>query len=104
MVINRVPKFVEKQIAKRRREGPSSGTDKQRFTAFDAARKKYEEKQQRTEEAEERKAEKDKQQVEKQKERKKIGKLVNKRNERGQPNMHAQLEVLFKRFPTSSHK
>lgn len=98
MVVNRVPKFVEKQIAKRRREGGSSSNKDRRFSAFDIARKKFEEKQKEIEQENERKAEKQKELETKKKERKQIGKLVNKRNDRGQPNMHAQLEVLMKRF------
>jgi hypothetical protein len=100
MGFNKVPKFVEKQIAKRRREGtPSSGSKKKKsFSAFDAARKKFEEKQAQVRQAEEKKAEQAKVVAEKQKERKKAGKLFNKRNERGQPNMNAQLELLMKRL------
>ena len=101
MAINRVPKFVEHQIAKRRREhktGTAPVKSGKKFSAFDAARKKYEHKQSEAEQALARKAEAEQKQKEHKKERKQIGKLVNKRNNRGQPDMNSQLELLMKRY------
>jgi hypothetical protein len=99
MAINRVPKFVEHRIAKRRREGPSAPRQDKKFSAFDAARKKYEEKLTEKQLAEQRKTEKEAALVEKKKEREQVGKLIKKRNQNGQPDMNAQLELLMKRFP-----
>ena len=104
MTTRRVPKFVEHQIAKRRREGPSRDQrepKERKFSAFDAARKKFEEKLTAKQQAEQRKAEKEAALETKKKERKQIGKLVNKRNINGQPNMKAQLELIMKRFPSN---
>ena len=100
MAINRVPKFVEHQIAKRRRDNKSGTTSSgtRKLSAFDAARKKFESKQSEADLARERKAEAEQRQKEHKKERKQIGKLVNKRNNRGQPDMNSQLELLMKRY------
>lgn len=103
MPINKVPKFVEHRVAERRRLAKSGGQNRdiqkqRKYSAFDAARKKYQDSQKIREEKEKQKAERDALHAEKKKERKNIGRLINKRNERGQPNMTAQLEVLMKKF------
>ena len=101
MVINKVPKFVEKRIAKQRRDrkSPSGHSDgKKKYSSFDIARKKFEEHQTQKETIVKQKEEKEQKEKEKKKERKQIGKLVNNRNSRGQPNMHSQLEMLMKRY------
>jgi hypothetical protein len=99
-MVNKVPKFIEKRVAERRRAA-KSGTVSNRpkkFSAFDAARKQFEKKQEVLQEKEKERSEREALREEKQKERKKIGKLINKRNERGQPNMSAQLEILMKKY------
>ena len=106
MPINRVPKFVEQRVAERRRMAKSgqrpidknNSDQAKKFTSFDAARKQFEISQKEQEERAKAKAERDAKVEEQKKERKRIGKLMNKRNERGQPNMHAQLEVLMNKF------
>mgnify|MGYP001026015425 CR=1 FL=1 len=98
---NRVPKFAEHKIAERRRNAKNNSSipsTKKSYSAFDAARKKFEEKSTHQSEIEKAKQEKEKQILEHKKDRKQVGKLIRKRNDRGQPNMSSQLELLMKKF------
>lgn len=101
---NKVPKFAEHKIAERRRNaknGMVSVPKHASCSAFDAARKKYHEKQGRTEEDNLRRLEREKAVEERNKRRKQVGKLIRKKNDRGQPNMQSQLELLMQKFTKS---
>lgn len=105
MVVNRVPKFVEHKVAHRRIAAKTGVSEKaidkpKRFSAFDAARRKFDESQKAIEEKQKERESRDEKKKEHKKARKQEGKLLNNRNARGQPNMHSQLELLMKRFNT----
>jgi hypothetical protein len=108
--MNRVPKFVEQKMARKRRErklennkSPAPVTDtERRMTSFDIARKKYEEKQANREKWKQEQEDKQKKIEEKKKERKNVGKLIRKRNDRGQPNMHSRLDLLMQQYKKKS--
>ena len=102
MRVNNVPKFVESKVAERRRQAKTGKKhiekSERKYTAFDAAKKKFQLKKEVEETKLHAKHEHEDQVQKKQKERKQMGKLFNKRNEKGQPNMNSQLEVLMRRF------
>ncbi len=106
MTVNNVPKFVQQRMAAKRRERKSvmSAGDvitKEKtssFSGFESAKKKYEHKHKEKLAKDEAKLEKEKKQAESALNRKKEGKLFRKKNERGQPNMGSQLEILLNRF------
>ena len=105
MGVNRVPKFVEHKVAQRRKAAKTSGSSHsiskdKKYSAFDAARRKFEEKQKEVEEKQKEREAREEKRIEHKKERKQEGRLLNKRNARGQPNMNSQLELLMKRFNT----
>ena len=102
---NNVPKFVEKQIAERRRmkkaaTGGIANLNKknQGDVGFNAARRQYAEKESIKAERDTQIAEKEKKIEERKKERKQVGKLFKKKNERGQPNMGSQLELIMRKY------
>ena len=97
---NNVPKFAEKQIAERRRNAKLGvpKESKRTFSAFDEARRKFQETQAQKDALDHNKQERERLVNERKKERKVVGKLIRKRNERGQPNMNSQLELLMKKF------
>ena len=95
---NNVPKFAEKKIAQRRREGKNESFKRKTYSAFDGARKKFEEKSSQKSDFDKAKEEREKALAERKKDRKQVGKLIRKRNDRGQPNMNSQLELLMKKF------
>lgn len=106
-MVSRVPKFVEQKMAQKRRErrnhegvsGSSGSTQKPRaFKPYDEARKRFEEKQEEKTKRMQERSEGQKIAAHRQKERKQITKLAQKRNDRGQPNMSAQLEILVKKY------
>lgn len=104
MRVTNVPKFVEKKVVERRKQAKTGkkhiekvNTEK-KYTAFDAAKKRFELKQKEAQARLHSKQEHEDQSLKRQKERKQMGKLFNKRNEKGQPNMNSQLEVLMRRF------
>jgi phage protein D len=102
-VKNNVPKFVEQKVAERRRQAKTGQkhiekSDTKKYTAFDAAKKKFELKRKEAAAKVDSKLQHEDQMVQKQKERKQMGKLFNKRNAKGQPHMNSQLEVLMRRF------
>lgn len=103
MPINKVPKFVEQRVAERRRLAKKGGQNRDiqkqgKYSAFDAARRKYQDSQKIREEKEKQKAQRDALHAEKKKERQSIGRLMNKRNDLGQPDLNAQLQVFMKKF------
>jgi len=109
--MNRVPKFVEQKMARKRRERkqgyavssePGEGKINQYQTSFDLARAKYEEKKAHHEKFAREQEEKAKIIEEKKKERKHVGKLIRKRNDRGQPNMNSRLEILMQQYQKKS--
>lgn len=100
MVINKVPKFIEQRMAQKRRErktGPQY-IAKQNVSGFESAKKRFDQKLQQKSVKEEAIAQKEAKLAEKAKIRKKEGKHFNNRNQKGQPNMGSQLEVLLSRF------
>ena len=104
-MVSRVPKFVEQKMAQKRRErknhsgSPSTPAPKSAaFKPYEEARKRFEEKQAEKAKRKEERSEGQKIAAQRQKERKQLTKLAQKRNERGQPNMNAQLEILMQKY------
>lgn len=101
MPINKVPKFVQQRMAEKRREKKKVGHDIVKgssFSGFESAKKKYEHKNVAKIAKEESIAQGEQKKAESKQLRKKEGKLFRKKNERGQPNMGSQLELLLSRF------
>jgi hypothetical protein len=105
-MVSRVPKFVEQKMAQKRRERKSGQLEGSRevqkptvtFKPYEEARRKFEEKQAEKSKRMEERAAVEKIAAERQKDRRQITKLTRKKNNRGQPNMNAQLEILMKKF------
>jgi hypothetical protein len=104
-MVSRVPKFIEHKMAQKRRDRkeqdgaakPGDGSSAA-YKPYDEARKRFEEKQAEKAKKMEQRSEGEKIAAQRNKERKQITKLTKKRNDRGQPNMNAQLEILMKKY------
>ncbi len=92
--MNRVPKFIEKRIADRRRAKTRNFQD-----SAPVKNKLQEKSESRKEEVSVNKTEIEKIKSEKKKERR-LGKLLNQRNPKGQPNLNSQVDYLLKKFQT----
>jgi hypothetical protein len=104
-MVSRVPKFVEQKMAQKRRDrkgqegvAKPDHVSSAAYKPYDEARRRFEEKQAEKAKKMEQRSEGEKIAAQRHKERRQITKLTKKRNERGQPNMNAQLEILMKKY------
>lgn len=98
-----MPKFVQQKMADKRRERKrtTAGTDivkEKSFSGFESAKKKFQHKHSAQVVREEATKQREQKQAEAAEKRKQEGKLFRKRNDRGQPHLGSQLEIMLKRF------